>query len=205
MPSSSRISVSVSAQISSSRCQSVELRASRETSSPSTMPARPSPTSATSFWKPSRSVARGARQAEVGVDDDHAIKRPAQRHGALAQGVLALGALGVLEDLAHGRLAHVEVGIAPQVAGGDLLVSFATHSVSLLLRGQGHAGQHPHDGGVDLLAGEQRCSCVPRREPGKCTPSAAHIHAATPWRSSTTSPAGLPVLAPASTWLRNAS
>ena len=37
----------VRAQISSRRCQSVELRASRETSSPSTMPARPMPTSAT--------------------------------------------------------------------------------------------------------------------------------------------------------------
>jgi len=33
---------------SSSRCQSVELRASRDTSKPSTIPARPIPTSATS-------------------------------------------------------------------------------------------------------------------------------------------------------------
>jgi hypothetical protein len=41
MPSSSRIKVSVSAQISSNRCQSVELRASRESSKPSTIPARP--------------------------------------------------------------------------------------------------------------------------------------------------------------------
>jgi hypothetical protein len=53
-PSSSRISVVVSAQISSSRCQSALLRASLETSKPSTMPARPMPTSATSRWKPSR-------------------------------------------------------------------------------------------------------------------------------------------------------
>ena len=36
-------------QISSSRCQSEQLRASRETSSPSTIPARPSPTSETSL------------------------------------------------------------------------------------------------------------------------------------------------------------
>jgi hypothetical protein len=36
--------------------QSVELRARPETSSPSTIPARPMPTSPTSFWKPSRSA-----------------------------------------------------------------------------------------------------------------------------------------------------
>ena len=42
----------VSAQISSSRCQSIELRARRETSRPSTMPACPMPTSATKCWNP---------------------------------------------------------------------------------------------------------------------------------------------------------
>ena len=45
------------AQISSSRCQSALLRASRETSRPNTIPARPMLTSATSRWKPSRSAA----------------------------------------------------------------------------------------------------------------------------------------------------
>src|SRR6266511_2274642 len=53
-PRAARISVPGSAQISDSRCQSALLRASRETSRPSTMPARPMPTSATSRWKPSR-------------------------------------------------------------------------------------------------------------------------------------------------------
>ena len=56
-PSSSQIRVSVRAQISSSRCQSALLRASRDTSRPSTIPARPMPTSATRRWKPSRSAA----------------------------------------------------------------------------------------------------------------------------------------------------
>jgi len=56
-PSSSRISVSAKAQISRRRCQSVELRARRDTSRPMTIPARPSPTSLTSRWKPSRSTA----------------------------------------------------------------------------------------------------------------------------------------------------
>ncbi len=54
MPSESAISVSVSAHRSSSWYQSALRRASRETSIPSTIPTRPSPTSATSPWKPSR-------------------------------------------------------------------------------------------------------------------------------------------------------
>src|SRR6185437_14669546 len=54
-PSSSRISVLLNAQICSSRCQSALLRASREHSRPSTIPALPSDTSATRCWKPSRS------------------------------------------------------------------------------------------------------------------------------------------------------
>src|SRR5208282_6541991 len=56
-PSSSQIRVPVIPQSSRSWCQSAELRASREHSSPSTIPARPSDTSATSCWKPSRSAA----------------------------------------------------------------------------------------------------------------------------------------------------
>ena len=48
-PSSSRIRVPVRAQISSRRCQSLELRARRETSRPSTIPTRPMLTSVTSF------------------------------------------------------------------------------------------------------------------------------------------------------------
>jgi hypothetical protein len=45
------------AQISSSRCQSALLRASRETSRPNTIPARPMLASATRRWNPSRSAA----------------------------------------------------------------------------------------------------------------------------------------------------
>jgi len=56
-PSSSRISVLARAQISSSRCQSALFLASLETSSPITMPARPSPTSVTSRRNPSRHAA----------------------------------------------------------------------------------------------------------------------------------------------------
>jgi len=56
-PSSSQISVPFSAQILISCCQSALSRASREHSSPSTIPARPSDTSPTSCWNPARSAA----------------------------------------------------------------------------------------------------------------------------------------------------
>jgi hypothetical protein len=70
---------------------------------------------------------RGARQAEIDVDDDDTLIGPAERHGALPQGVLALGALHVLEDLSNCGLPDVEVGVSTQVACADLLVGFAVH------------------------------------------------------------------------------
>ena len=71
----------------------------------------------------------GARQAQVVVDDMHALDGPAHRDRTIAQGVLALGALGVLEHLALRGLAHVDEGVAPQMVGVDLqgVVSRHTH------------------------------------------------------------------------------
>jgi len=45
-------------------------------------------------------VTVGTRLAQVAVDDHDSVQRPAQGDRPLAQRVLALGALGVLEDLA---------------------------------------------------------------------------------------------------------
>src|SRR5260370_613022 len=56
-PSSSQMRVPVMPNSSSRWCQSAELGARREHSRPSTIPARPSDTSATICWKPSRSAA----------------------------------------------------------------------------------------------------------------------------------------------------
>src|SRR6266511_1817011 len=91
------------AQISSSRCQSALFLASRDTSRPSTIPARPMLTSATRRWKPSRSVSL----APDGVDDHDLLGGPAQRDRPAAQVVLAVGGLGVGEHLPQGGLAHV--------------------------------------------------------------------------------------------------
>src|SRR5690606_20123303 len=72
---------------------------------------------------------RGARSglAEVTVDDDDAIERPAERDGALAKCILALSAFGVLQDLSQRRLAHVQVCHAREMRARDFLVSLAVH------------------------------------------------------------------------------
>ncbi len=73
-------------------------------------------------------VRRGAGLAEVAVDHDDALLGPAERHRALAQAVLALGALGVLEHLPQCRLTHVQVGVALEVAGLNLLMGIVHHA-----------------------------------------------------------------------------
>ena len=79
------------------------------------------------------SVRRRTRLAKVGVDDDDAVVGPSQRRRALPQRVLALRALCVLDDLPQRRLPHVEVRVALEVAGGDLLVGFGAHGLISLL------------------------------------------------------------------------
>jgi hypothetical protein len=70
----------------------------------------------------------GAGNAEVAVDDVNALDRPAERHGALAQGVLTLGAFGIFEHLAQRRLPHVEISVTAQMVGGDLLRPISRHA-----------------------------------------------------------------------------
>ena len=65
---------------------------------------------------------RGTRLTLVAVDDDDVVESPAQSDGALFEGVLTFRALAVLEDLLHRGLSYVEVGLATQVRGCDLVV-----------------------------------------------------------------------------------
>ena len=58
----------------------------------------------------------GAGVALVAVDDDDPLERPAERDRPVAQGVLADGALGVLQHLPQRALPDVEVGQPRQVA-----------------------------------------------------------------------------------------
>ena len=78
----------------------------------------------------SLAVGVGAGEAEIAIDHDNALGRPAQGHGPLAQRVLAPRALAMVEHLALSGLTHVQVGIAAQVARGHLLVS-GVHAASL--------------------------------------------------------------------------
>ena len=72
---------------------------------------------------------RGPRLAEIRVDHDDALPRPAEGHGALAQRVLTLSALGVLDHLPHRRLPHVQVRLALEVTDGDLGVRIGRHGL----------------------------------------------------------------------------
>src|SRR6516165_6513210 len=76
-----------------------QLRAKRETSRPMTIPARPMPTSVTQGLEAGAIDGGCAGQALIAVDDDDLIVRPAERDGALLEGILTLRAFGVLQDL----------------------------------------------------------------------------------------------------------
>jgi hypothetical protein len=69
---------------------------------------------------------------QVPVDHDDFVARPPQSDGAVAQRVLTLGALRVLEDLSHRGLPHVEQGGSLEMAWRDLLVLLSVHKEKLL-------------------------------------------------------------------------
>jgi IstB-like ATP binding protein len=77
-------------------------------------------------------VAVGTRAPEIAVDHDDPVGRPAERDRSLAQRVLALGALGVLEHLAERALPDVQVRMTHEVAGADLAVLLRVHGISSL-------------------------------------------------------------------------
>lgn len=65
----------------------------------------------------------------VAVDDDNAIRMPAECEGALSESILALGALGVFQDLTRRGLPDVEIGVPLQVRGVHL-VHVALHRLA---------------------------------------------------------------------------
>src|ERR1019366_737116 len=133
------------AQICSSRCQSALLRASLEHSRPGTIPARPSETSATRCWNPSRSAAgapecpwstsitwiRSALQPSATARPRRSYWRAGDsgvlgtwRRGGWGGGgggvVLGGGWLGFCGGLGGGGLADAEVGVAAKPGRGHL-------------------------------------------------------------------------------------
>src|SRR5207244_4060378 len=75
----------------------------------------------------------GAGLGQIAGADHGRVQRPAEGGRALAQRVLSLGTLGILEHLAQRALAYIQVGLALQVGGGDLVVQPEVHDVNLLL------------------------------------------------------------------------
>src|SRR5215211_8250519 len=104
-------------------CQSLLLRAKRETSRAQTAPTLPRQTSATIRSKPARCTLPAAERprssSEILVDD--LDLRPAEHCQAIAHGVLQGAALTVVQNLMRRGLAHVEQRLALQMVGTDLL------------------------------------------------------------------------------------
>src|SRR5436309_2931529 len=69
----------------------------------------------------------GPRLSEIGINHDHLFDRPTEGDRLLAQGILPLGTLAVLEHLAQARLPDVEVGVTLEVAGTHLLLPLVSH------------------------------------------------------------------------------
>jgi hypothetical protein len=151
---------------------------------------------------------RRSRLAEVAVDHDHALGRPTERDSALAERVLALGALLILEDLSHGRLTDIEVRISLEVTGGDLGVGFDHHergsckveraieasSVTMAVdsAGDGERSVTGSVGDAETVGGDEQ-------------DDHALIHAAIPSRRRSTSPCRSPLMECARTRARRAS
>jgi hypothetical protein len=123
---------------------------------------------------------------------------------------LTLGALGVFEELAEGGLAHVEIGVPLQVAGGDLLVSDEVHdppvwqAASAILAKTRTASPCTPTGKIaaERLAGLGRACEAAAGMSSMQTAS----QPARPRRKSTARPRGVATAAePLSTWERNAS
>src|SRR3989442_8291002 len=51
-----------------------------------------------------------ARLSQVGIQHSNLLRWPAQLQGSVLQGILAVGALLVMIDLSHRRLAQINVG-----------------------------------------------------------------------------------------------
>src|SRR6266567_6936762 len=64
---------------------------------------------------------------QIAVDNDDLVARPPEGDGAVAQPVLTLGALRVLENLSHRGLPHIEQGSSLEVAWRNLLVLLSVH------------------------------------------------------------------------------
>jgi hypothetical protein len=81
-------------------------------------------------------VGARSRLAQVVIDDDDALARPAQLDRAIDQAILQLGRLLVVKHLVHGRLPYVHHGGALPVPRVDL--RRRTPRVPSLTRGRVH-------------------------------------------------------------------
>ena len=69
----------------------------------------------------------GTRFAQITINHHDPIGRPTQGDSPLTQGILALGAFSVFDDLTQCGLTDVEEGLPLQVLGCHFCGSFHTH------------------------------------------------------------------------------
>src|SRR5712691_2377651 len=154
-PSSSQIRVPVMAHSSSSWCQSAELRASREHSRPSTIPARPRETSATRCWNPSRSAALApewpwsmSMTVIWSAAQPSAVALPRRSYWRMADSVLRMTCLSVdwrtYKRACRDRWAAVTLDVA---VSGNTRCSFVVGG----WRSRGGSGQDQAGQGADEL------------------------------------------------------
>jgi hypothetical protein len=128
-------------------CQSRPVRASRDISMPSTMPARPIVTSVTSLAKPLRESGVAAdtpRSSSITATCD----RAQPTHGTLGERVLQPRRLRVLKHLLPARLADVHDRRPAQMLRADLLLRLPLRPVP----GQAHHDRLPSRGQPPLPA-----------------------------------------------------
>ena len=108
------------------------------------MPARPRPTSVTRLLKSFPVGSRSAGLAQIGIDDDDLLLRPAQCDCMLPQAILPLRAFGVLEDLTKRGLPDVEIGSPFQMRWFDFLVCIGSHATPPEHSVKQHAGKQEY-------------------------------------------------------------
>ena len=109
--------MSVSAQISSSRCQSLRVAGQAGDFQSDHQPGVTHAHLGHECLEALAICRRSAGLSQVAVDDHDAIGMPAECDGALPESVLTLGALGVFQDLTRRGLTDVEIRAPFQVPG----------------------------------------------------------------------------------------
>jgi hypothetical protein len=60
--------------------------------------------------------------SKVRIDDDDLFNGPPEGDRSIAQGILTFGALGIFNDLVHGGLTNIKIGVSLEVVRRNFLM-----------------------------------------------------------------------------------